>query len=101
MFNDDGISADNLFAVMLALNVLEGADHDCEVQCNKKLQDGRSLTGHYLEKIGILTPLRSRWDKDGTWNWNPLIFPHYTPSPDYCKKNVQLIKYYLDSILHL
>lgn len=36
-FNDDGISADNLFAVMLALNALEGSDHTCEVQCDEKI----------------------------------------------------------------
>lgn len=32
-------------------------------------QDGRSLTGGFLESIGILPPLRSRWNTDGAWNW--------------------------------
>lgn len=33
------------------------------------VQDGRSLTGLLFEKLGLLDPLPSRWNKDGTWNW--------------------------------
>ena len=33
------------------------------------LQEDRSLTGHLLEALGILKPLPSRWNADGTWNW--------------------------------
>ena len=33
------------------------------------IQDDRSLTGHLLQKIGILKPIPSRWNPDGTWNW--------------------------------
>ncbi len=32
-------------------------------------QDGRSLTGIFLEKLGILGPLPTRWNADGSWNW--------------------------------
>jgi len=31
--------------------------------------DGRSLTGQLLEKFGIIGPLPSRWNPDGSWNW--------------------------------
>jgi hypothetical protein len=33
------------------------------------VQDGRSLSGGFLERIGILGPLHSRWNADGSWNW--------------------------------
>jgi hypothetical protein len=33
------------------------------------LQDARSLSGQLLVKIGILKPLKSRWNTDGSWNW--------------------------------
>ena len=32
-------------------------------------QDDRSLTGRVCERMGMLPPLPSRWNKDGTWNW--------------------------------
>ncbi|MBI4795579.1 MAG: hypothetical protein HY790_07035 [Deltaproteobacteria bacterium] len=32
-------------------------------------QDGRSITGNFLERMGMLPPLPSRWNPDGTWNW--------------------------------
>ena len=32
-------------------------------------QEDRSLGGHVLEKIGILKPLPSRWNPNGSWNW--------------------------------
>lgn len=32
-------------------------------------QDGRSLSAGLLEKVGLLKPAKSRWNKDGTWNW--------------------------------
>ncbi len=33
------------------------------------LQEARSLSGQLLVKIGILKPLKSRWNIDGSWNW--------------------------------
>lgn len=33
------------------------------------MQDGRSLSGLLLEYVGLLPPLPSRWNPDGTWNW--------------------------------
>lgn len=33
------------------------------------IQEGRSLTGHLFQKIGLLDPPDSRWNADGTWNW--------------------------------
>ena len=44
------------------------ADGDC-VQSEGFFQEGRSGIGYLLEKIGILSPLKSRWNPDGTWNW--------------------------------
>jgi hypothetical protein len=43
-------------------------DNDC---CNAGgfVSDGRSLTGLLLQKLGVLPPLRSRWNADGSWNW--------------------------------
>ncbi len=32
-------------------------------------QDGRSLTGNFLVRLGMLPPLPSRWNPDGSWNW--------------------------------
>ena len=32
-------------------------------------QDGRSITGNFLERMGLLPPWPSRWNADGTWNW--------------------------------
>jgi hypothetical protein len=32
-------------------------------------QDGRSLTGNLLGRLGLLPPAPSRWNPDGTWNW--------------------------------
>jgi hypothetical protein len=32
-------------------------------------QDGRSVSGNLLEKLGMMSPLPSRWNPDGTWNW--------------------------------
>ena len=33
------------------------------------VQEGRSLTGVMFEKLGLLDPVQSRWNPDGTWNW--------------------------------
>lgn len=43
-------------------------DDDCR-NSNGFTQEVRSLSGKLLEKIGILPPLPSRWNSDGTWNW--------------------------------
>ena len=32
-------------------------------------QDTRSLTGNFMARLGMLPPLPSRWNPDGTWNW--------------------------------
>jgi hypothetical protein len=32
-------------------------------------QDSRSITGNLLVRLGLLPPLPSRWNPDGTWNW--------------------------------
>jgi hypothetical protein len=32
-------------------------------------QDARSLSGRFMERLGMLPPLPSRWNPDGTWNW--------------------------------
>lgn len=33
------------------------------------VQEARSLSGQLLQKVGALSPLRSRWNADGSWNW--------------------------------
>lgn len=33
------------------------------------IQEGRSMSGILLEKVGLLPPLKNRWNKYGTWNW--------------------------------
>lgn len=33
------------------------------------IQEGRSITGIFLEFIGVLPSLKSRWNADGSWNW--------------------------------
>jgi hypothetical protein len=33
------------------------------------VQEGRSLSGRLLERVGILGPRRPRWNPKGTWNW--------------------------------
>lgn len=33
------------------------------------MQETRSLSGQLLQKLGVLSPLRSRWNADGSWNW--------------------------------
>ncbi len=32
-------------------------------------QDVRSLSGNLLVRLGMLPPLPSRWNPDGSWNW--------------------------------
>ena len=32
-------------------------------------QNNRSLTGNFMARLGMLPPLPSRWNPDGTWNW--------------------------------
>ena len=43
-------------------------DDECR-NANGFIQEARSLSGMLLEKVGILRPLPSRWNSDGTWNW--------------------------------
>jgi hypothetical protein len=33
------------------------------------VQKGRSLSGQALENLGLLAPLPSRWNPNGSWNW--------------------------------
>jgi hypothetical protein len=33
------------------------------------IQEGRSMSGSFLEKLGILPELESRWNDDGSWKW--------------------------------
>ncbi len=33
------------------------------------IQDDRSLTGMLFQRIGILKPIPSRWNEDGSWNY--------------------------------
>ena len=33
------------------------------------VQDDRSLTGMFLQTIGVLKPIPSRWNEDGSWNY--------------------------------
>jgi len=33
------------------------------------VQEGRSLTGNVLQRLGILGPIESRWKPDGSWRW--------------------------------
>lgn len=43
-----------------------------ERQCNNEAcwsQEGRSISGGLLERLGLLPKLRSRWNAKGTWNW--------------------------------
>ena len=32
-------------------------------------QDTRSLSGNLMTRLGMLPPLPSRWNADGSWNW--------------------------------
>ena len=32
-------------------------------------QNTRSITGNLLVRLGMLPPLPSRWNPDGSWNW--------------------------------
>ena len=43
-------------------------DHSCGGAAGFR-QDGRSLTGNFLVRLGTLPPRPSRWDPDGSWNW--------------------------------
>ncbi len=48
------------------------AGYGSERKCNNEScwsQEGRSLTGNAIQAAGVLPPLRSRWNPDGTWNW--------------------------------
>jgi hypothetical protein len=32
-------------------------------------QPTRSISGNFFTRLGMLPPLPSRWNPDGTWNW--------------------------------
>ncbi|MHB9144664.1 MAG: hypothetical protein ACYC5Y_04935 [Symbiobacteriia bacterium] len=44
-------------------------NRDCVNTVGGYNQDGRSLLGLFMEKIGVLPPLESRWDRSGEWQW--------------------------------
>lgn len=33
------------------------------------VQEGRSVSGRLIERLGLIKPLKSRWNEDGSWNW--------------------------------
>ena len=43
-------------------------DKDCRDRVGFPQPD-RSFTGHLFQRIGLLKPLPSRWNKNGTWNY--------------------------------
>jgi hypothetical protein len=48
------------------------AKYDPDDECRNEgyfMQEYSSYFRYLLEKIGILKPVQSRWNKDGTWNW--------------------------------
>jgi hypothetical protein len=45
-----------------------GPEEKCQAEAGFT-QEGRSITGNFGERLGLLSPLPSRWNKDGTWNW--------------------------------
>ncbi|KXK03263.1 MAG: hypothetical protein UZ03_NOB001001674 [Nitrospira sp. OLB3] len=52
-------------------------------------QDTRSLSGMLLENIGILDPLKPRWNKDGSWNVKPGVTSlAFNETPEPMRKNV-------------
>ena len=44
------------------------ADKKCQ-EAKGFSQDSRSLSGNLMARLGMLAPLPSRWNPDGTWNW--------------------------------
>ncbi|MBN8577401.1 MAG: hypothetical protein J0L66_10695 [Cytophagales bacterium] len=65
-----------MFAMLTNLKVLtdkelKGKALKPNTDCRDKegfIEDGRSLSGGLLEKIGLLPKFQSRWNDDGTWN---------------------------------
>jgi hypothetical protein len=45
-----------------------GPDPDCR-EADGFFQQNRTGFGTLMEKIGILSPIKSRWNPDGTWNY--------------------------------
>ena len=43
-------------------------DPDC-VETGAFTQDGRNGLGMILQMLGMLEPIESRWNADGSWNW--------------------------------
>lgn len=57
-----------LLTVREAYELKYKPDDDCR-NSSGFVSEGRSLTGMFLEKLGLLRPLPERWNEDGTWNW--------------------------------
>lgn len=56
----------------MTLDQAEKLDLKPNTACNAHKvfeQEDRSVGGLVLEKIGLLKPLPSRWDPNGSWNW--------------------------------
>lgn len=43
-------------------------DPDCR-DSGAFFQEGRSLSGLLLQRVGLLEPVESRWRDDGSWKW--------------------------------
>lgn len=65
MFNENKLKiSDAITAETFAVN----PDPECR-DLGYFQQDERCITLKALEEIGLLKPEKSRWNKDGTWNW--------------------------------
>jgi len=72
----DNVDKINQFAIDHQLKVYRNkeisrkglkSNHDCR-DINGFTEEGRSMSGRLLEKIGIFSKFKSRWNDDGTWN---------------------------------
>ena len=62
----------NMALISMPVGTARSLKYEPEPKCRDLgafLQDARSPSGMLLERLGILGPLPSRWNKDGTWNW--------------------------------
>jgi len=65
MFNDNKLI---ISSVITAQTFAVDPDPECR-DLGYFQQDGRCMTLQALEKIKLIKPEKSRWNKDGTWNW--------------------------------
>lgn len=72
----DNVDKIRMFAMLTNLTVLtdkelKGKGLKLNADCRDEggfVEEGRSLSGGLLEKIGLLPKFKSRWNDDGTWN---------------------------------